>query len=160
MSHGHQAQAAGCQITKDDTQRVIGSLTCSAAYGVYGACFSSLGAALPELADSLGKTTGDFGISFTTRGVGYLIGTLLSSQLMGNPNIPLSKPFLACLFLIINGVAMFLVAEANDFILLMILFSLQGVGFGGIDMMCNCAVPELWGLRAQPWMQGFHFFTF
>eukprot|EP01034_Spumella_vulgaris_P006495 gene6495-8266_t len=51
---------------------------------------------------------------------------------------------------------MFLIAEAEDFVLLMILFSLQGVGFGGIDMMCNCAVPELWGLRAQPWMQGMH----
>jgi hypothetical protein len=31
-------------------------------------------------------------------------------------------------------------------------FFVQGLGFGGIDTMANCVLPELWGRRLQAWM--------
>jgi hypothetical protein len=49
------------------------------------------------------------------------------------------------------------VGQTTSFGLILALFFFQGIGFGGIDMMANCALPEFWELRAQPWMQGrFH----
>lgn len=133
-----KSEAAGCHITTDDTSTVLESVTCSATYFVYGACFSSLGAALPELADKLSKATPDFRIAFTTRGAGYLIGTLLSAFIIKRLEMNITKTVFACVFLILTGVPMFVIAESRNFTSMMVLFGIQGVGFGGIDMMVSC----------------------
>lgn len=68
------AKVAGCLLTKDDLPLIIASIACFASYIVYGACISLLGASLPSLAIRFKRTTSEFGIAFTVRGVGYLIG--------------------------------------------------------------------------------------
>ncbi len=149
-----QNSSAGCVITKEDTPILIGSITCCFAYGIYGICYSSLSAALPQLADHLNKDPAVFGIAYTTRGVGYLVGTLISAYCLNLSNFRLSKTVCTCVALILSGISTLIVGMTSSFGFILALFFIQGIGFGGVDMMANCAIPEFWELRAQPWMQG------
>ncbi len=63
---------------------------------------------------------------------------------------------MTCVALAVTGVATAIISGLNNFVLVLILFFVQGIGFGGIDVMANCVMPELWGLRVQPWMQALH----
>lgn len=149
-------KVAGFKLTKEDTPYVIGSITCFAAYSIYGACTSALAAAIPQIADALDMSTADFGFSYSTRGVGYLIGTLLAAYCLNRPDFTLNKIFLTSACLSISGVTFIIIAISNSFIVMLVFFFIQGLGFGGVDMMANCALPEMWGLRVQPWMQAMH----
>lgn len=71
------AKVAGCMLTNDDLPLIIASIACFASFIVYGACISLLGASLPSLAIRFKRTTSEFGIAFTVRGVGYLLGIYL-----------------------------------------------------------------------------------
>ena len=155
-SKGRKLEAAGCKVTREDTSLVFMRIVCSFAHGLYGSCFSALAASIPQLAPQLYVSTSDFGMAYTCRGIGYLVGTLWSAYVLQMPNLTLSKAIMACISLIFIGITMFFIAFARSFYLVLFLFLIQGLGFGGMDMMVNCAVPELWGLRAQPWMQGLH----
>jgi fucose permease len=148
--------AAGCTVTKADTNLIIASVACYGAFAVYGACVSALGASLPSLAEATGRSKSAFGIAFTTRGIGYLIGTLVSAWILSFKNLSISKQFMTCAALAITGVATGIISDLRSFPAVLALFFFQGVGFGGIDVMANCVMPELWGLRVQPWMQALH----
>lgn len=153
---GRKPEAAGCRITRDDTSLVFLSLVCSITYGLYGSCYSALAAAIPQLSIQLDVDSSSFGIAYTTRGVGYLVGTLLSAYILKIPNLTLSKTLMSCFSLIFIAVTMFIIAFGTNFLVVLFIFLIQGLGFGGMDMFANCAVPELWGTRAQPWMQLMH----
>jgi MFS family permease len=149
-----EAKLAGCQITKEDTPILIRSVICCFAYGIYGIVYSSLSAALPQLADHLNKESASFGIAYTTRGMGYLFGTLVSAYLLNLPSFQFTKTFCCCVSLILSGISTLIVGQVDNFGLILAMFFFQGIGFGGVDMMANCAIPEMWELRAQPWLQG------
>lgn len=63
---------------------------------------------------------------------------------------------MTCAALAITGVATGIISDLRSFPAVLALFFIQGVGFGGIDVMANCVMPELWSLRVQPWMQALH----
>lgn len=63
---------------------------------------------------------------------------------------------MTCAALAVTGVATGIISDLSSFPAILTLFFFQGIGFGGIDVMANCVMPELWGLRVQPWMQALH----
>lgn len=151
---------AGCVVHTSDAPNIIATIACFSSFIVYGACQGSLGAALPALSKAYGKSESDFGFAFTTRGIGYLVGTVGSAALLEVKGMPwwLSKEVLVCLSVMLTGLATGLIAGVGDYQAVLFLFWMQGVGFGGVDTMANCVLPELWGVRVQPWMQALHSF--
>jgi hypothetical protein len=88
--------------------------------------------------------------------MGYLVGTILSAYLLQLKSLTNSKLLLTAASLLITGIATFIVTLSTNFPLAIFMFFLQGIGFGGIDTMGNCGLPEMWGKRVQPWMQAMH----
>lgn len=126
-------------------------------FQVYGASAASLGAALPTLSASLNVKEDYLGIIFTARGIGYLLGTLISAAMMDNSAINLSKQTLTALSILLNGVCMAVIEQPSvGFNILLLVFGIQGLSFGGIDTFANCALPELWTTSVNPWMQTMH----
>eukprot|EP01031_Cornospumella_fuschlensis_P029922 gene29922-36136_t len=150
-------QVTGCALTWDDEPAVVASFACFAAYIVYGASASSLGAALPSLAEHFDRSKAGFGLAFTIRGIGYFMGTLASAWILSLKRIP-TKEMMTCIALLFTGVTQGIISSTDNFSLAMVCFFIQGVGFGGIDTMANCVLPEVWGRRVQPWMQALHSF--
>lgn len=147
------ASVAGCTIRKEDASLVIASVACFASFFAYGAISSSLGAALPSLGKELQS-----GICFSLRGAGFFIGTIVSAATASDASFPLSKEYLTALCILLSGAVTGMMVLSSNYYLTLILYGIQGAGFGGIDTFANCALPELWGLRAQPWMQALHAF--
>lgn len=149
-------EPTGCLITSDDERAVVASVVCSAAYIAYGASAAALGAALPSLAAHFGKTKSEFGVAFTIRGLGYLVGTLSSAGILSFKEVTLSKEMITCLALLLTGITSAIISQANNYVLTICCFFIQGLGYGGVDTMANCVMPEVWGRRVQPWMQAMH----
>ena len=152
---------AGCVLLSGDGPKVIASLACFAAFLVYGACQGSLGAALPALASSFAVSGSTFGTAFTLRGAGYLVGTVGSAALLESKSVKqkASSEMLVCVAVMLTGLATGLMVSVNrSFPAVLFLFFVQGLGFGGVDTLANCVLPELWGTRVQPWMQALHSF--
>ncbi len=149
-------QAAGCVVTKDDIPYVIASFSCCLIFIVYGASAASLGPALPALSQHYGKSISEMGATFTSRGVGYLIGTLFSAWVLSFKNIPYSKEFMAATSELVCGLSLIFITQTNNFALCVVLFFVQGITYGMIDTLTNCALPEMWGRRVGPWMQAMH----
>ena len=152
----HHQQAAGCVVTKADIPYVLASVTCCLIFIVYGAAAASLGAALPTLAKHYNKPISQMGATFTSRGIGYLFGTVVSGWTLSYASLPYSKEFMVAISEIVMGFAIFLVDKTTNFGLCLFLFVIQGVSYGIIDTLANCAMPEMWGRRVQPWMQTMH----
>jgi fucose permease len=151
-----QPVAAGCVVRASDMPIVIISFTCFAAFIIYGGSNASLGASVPALSRALGKSESSIGFIFIFRGAGFLTGTLGSAALMTRPSLPLSKEFITCLASVVMGISTFLMSCTGSYHLVLGLSVFQGLGFGGIDCISNCLLPELWGSRIQPWMQALH----
>lgn len=148
----------GCIILASDAGNVIGSIALFASFLVYGACQGGLGAALPSLAAKFGVSEGRFGFAFTTRGIGYLCGTVGSAFISEVPRFPVSKEVMVCIAVVVTGLATGLIAGVDSYDAVLFLFWVQGFGFGGVDTFANVVLPELWGARVQPWMQALHSF--
>lgn len=97
---------------------------------VYGACASILGAALPQIAIEFAKSESEFGVAFTFRGIGYLLGTLGSAAILNMKSIKLSKEFLASLCVALNGSMMLCILLSRNYFLVLLFFGIQGIGFG------------------------------
>ena len=115
-----------------------------------------MGASLPTLSIKLSKSEEELGIIFTARGIGYLLGTLGSAGVLNYPSITLSKQNLTSISIFISGLCMMLIQSLTHFRTLLFVFGIQGIAFGGIDTFANCALPELWKLDTNPWMQSMH----
>ena len=156
-------KGAGCELRSGDTAKIIGSVACFASFLVYGACQGALGAALPSLSVAFGQSEGSFGTVYSLRGLGYLVGTLGSAAVLEFKSVKLvvSTEVLVCVSVVSTGLATGLVVAAagpGDYSAVLFLFFFQGLGFGGIDTLANCVLPEIWGQRVQPWMQAMHSF--
>lgn len=157
----HRAEAPGCMVTSEDTPLIISSVACFLSFLVYGACVGCLGAALPAMAVHFNVSESKMGLAFTTRGVGYLVGTLSSAALIEFKrfkDLNLSKELLVGISVIITGLGIGFISATSKFSVILFLYFVQGLGFGGIDTLANCVLPELWGTRVQPWMQSLHSF--
>lgn len=151
-------EATGCIITAEDEPALVATITCCVAFVSYGAAVAAMGGAIPFLADHFHRSESQFGLAFTFRGVGYLIGTLSSAALLNHKGVTLSKELMACLALGIAGSMFVGILALNSFLFAMACFFMQGMFFGVVDTMGNCALPELWGRRVQPWMQALQAF--
>jgi fucose permease len=153
-----RSEAAGCTITKEDLPSVLASFICMIIFIIYGAAAASLGPALPTLATHYHKSISEMGTTFTVRGVGYMIGTLSSGAfLVKFPNFFLSKQFIASIGVVICGFTFLFIDLINNFNISLVFFFIQGLSFGLVDTVANCALPELWSVkRVQPWMQSVH----
>jgi MFS family permease len=148
-------------IRKGDGPAIYSSLICIVSFIAYGMTFAGLGPALPLIAIALDKTEAQLGLYFTMKGLGYLFGTLASAYCTSVQNAlsdNFSKHFLASLCIALSGVCTSLVAASNSFSFNAFLFLVQGLGFGGVEVFANCALPEIWGSRVGPWMQALHAF--
>lgn len=145
-----------CVVTSEDEGAIATSLACALTFAVYGQIAASLGPALPSMSDSLDKTTSSLGVFFTVRGVGYFIGTISSALLLRYQDHLPSKEMMTCIGMAISGGMCMIVASSTSIPLLTCIFFVQGVGFGIVDTMGNCVLPEVWGRRVQPWMQAVH----
>ena len=151
-------KSPGCVITKEDIPLVVVTVACFVTFLIYGACNGSLGAALPELAAHYNRTEEEFGIVFSTRGSGYLMGTLSAAAVIEFPKTKIPKIYLVCLSIGIMGLTTGIIPFITSFPVVLFLFCLQGIGAGGVDTYANCLLPEIWGHRVAPWMQGMHSF--
>jgi fucose permease len=153
--------ASGCVVTSRDLPFVVGTVACCLCFLVYGAAAASLGAALPALSTHFHQSTARLGVFFTSRGVGYTLGTLGSAYALQSSSLSqlpsLSKETMTCLAILLTGLATAAIDHLNDYAAAVPLFVVQGLGFGGLDTMANLALPEMWGIqRVQPWMQAMH----
>jgi len=150
----------GCKLTREDLPLIFATVACFISFIVYGLASAALGASIPELSRRFDRSESSFGAVFITRGIGYLCGTLGSAGILESKLLPFSKEFYTTISVCITGFATGLVTVAGDkhFSLVLFLFWLQGLGFGGLDTFANCVLPELWGNRVQPWMQALHSF--
>lgn len=141
-----------------DKSAVIASVALFCTFIVYGASAASLGAAMPSMNKQFHTTNSAMGLSFTMRGIGYLIGTLTSAWYTESKTITykLSKELLVCLATIGTGLTLAVTQGIQSYAGCMILYFVQGIGFGFIDTLANCLMPELWTLRVGPWMQCLH----
>ncbi|KAJ1411990.1 major facilitator superfamily domain-containing protein, partial [Ochromonadaceae sp. CCMP2298] len=153
---GRRKPTPGCIVTSADTPLVAISVACFAAFIVYGACGAALGAAMPGLSRALGHSEARVGLAFSVRGSGFLAATLGSAAIMGVQRKPLSAEVLTTLGAVLMGAATFCMAMTDSYSLVMALSVFQGMGFGMIDTLSNCLLPELWRTRIGPWMQGLH----
>lgn len=84
------------------------------------------------------------------------MGTLGSAGILNYPAITLSKQNLTSISILVSGLCMVLIQSTTDFRIILFVFGIQGFAFGGIDTFANCALPELWKLDVNPWMQSMH----
>ena len=142
----------------EDRVSVVASVALFITFIVYGASAASLGAAIPSMNKQFHTSNSAMGLCFTLRGIGYLVGTLTSAWYTESTNISykLSKEFLVCLATIGTGLTLAVIQGIQSYAACMVLYFIQGIGFGFIDTLANCLMPELWKLRVGPWMQCLH----
>lgn len=134
----------------------------------YGAALSSLGAALPFLESEVETSSqDDLAWVFTSRGVGFLLGTIFSAVLLEGVSffgISYTPPFwftehkllMFSISTVFLGGATSLVLLSTNYAAIITVFFVQGLGFGAADTIGNCLMPELWSEELNPWMQAFH----
>jgi fucose permease len=149
-------EATGCVVTKEDTPFVLATIICCVSFVIYGMAAASLGPALPTLSRHYNVPISQMGTSFTSRGVGYMIGTILSGYALSFKTFPFSKEFMTCLCTFLMGVTLFIIDQTTNFSFSLFVFFVQGFNYGIVDTMGNCALPDFWGRRVQPWMQTMH----
>lgn len=142
-----------------DLSRIIISCIIFLVFFLYGNCLALLGPSLPSLSNDYHHSIPKVGSSFTFRGIGFGIGTLLSAYLLTWEGNVFSKEFYILISIMLMNLSLIILLcnESKNFIVFLISFLLQGISFGGIDTIGNCLLPELWGKRSQPWMQALHF---
>ena len=95
---------------------------------------SSLGPAIPMMADRFGVSKTNLGSLFTSRGIGYLCGTLVSTKIEKYAS---SKRVAVCAFVCLSGIATGCALLCPNIPSLAFLLFLQGTGYGGIDTYAN-----------------------
>ena len=147
---------AGCVIKSTDSNNIISSLACFASFIVYGACNASLGAAVPIISKTVHRSESLIGFAFITRGAGFLCSTVLSGIFLSIYDKSIYKEYYVCVSSLLMGIATAIIGYTKNYSLFLLLTVVQGVGYGVVDTVGNCLLPELWGIRVQPWMQFLH----
>jgi len=125
-----------------------------AAFISLGFATASLGPALPYLAEKTGALIGEVSILFTTKGAGYLLGSLVGGRLYDR----LPGHYVA--FGAILGIAATLAFSPIIpllWLLSTVLFIL-GMVEGALDVGCNAMLVWVHGRAVGPFMNALHFF--
>jgi len=113
-----------------------------------------LGPALPTLAANLGRSLAQMGFLFTARSFGYLLGSLYGGRIYDR--LPGNR--LVALMILGCSLGMGLAPLAPRLWLLALLLLLMGVCEGGLDIGSNLLLVWQHGARANPFLNGLHFF--
>jgi len=137
----------------------------------FGAGLAVLGASVPQLAADINVPDTGIGRMFVYRGLGFLLGALMSIKLLHAPKLYFSKHMICCVLVIVAGISLSLVPIAAEHfaqpgqhsglmgVVVGLLFFIEGMCFGGIDAFSALAIAEMWGHRTQPWMQTKNLFS-
>ena len=150
--------AAGCIIKSTDRYYIAVSIACFGAFIVFGSCHASLGASVPMISQVLHESEASIGFAFITRGSGFLVGTIGSGLMYSCLPKSFPKDVLICILTVFIGVITACVGYNSNYYRFLMLTVFQGFCFGVVDTFGNCLLPELWGVRVQPWMQALHLF--
>lgn len=124
------------------------------AFIVLGIVTASLGPTLPGLAEQTGASLSLISLLFTTRSLGYLMGSFLSGRLYdrmkGHPLIGAA--------LVLVAVALSLIPLIPLIWLLAFVLLIVGLGEGLVDVGGNTLIVWLHGKKVGPFMNGLHFF--
>ena len=124
-----------------------------AAFFMFGVVSAVLGPALPTLAENSGVSPGETGVFFTTRGIGFLLGSLaggrMYDRLRGHPAMAVA--------LLVTALATVLTPLATQFWQLNLLMFV--IGFSTSHLMVGCNTLLIWvqAERVGPWLNGMHF---
>lgn len=125
-----------------------------AAYVALGLVGASLGPTLPGLAENTGVGLGEAGLFFTSRSLGYTLGSLYGGRAYDRlPGHTLMAGTIA-MMVIALGLAP---VTAVFWILLVVLFAM-GVGEGTLDVGGNTLLLWQYRQRVGPYMNALHFF--
>jgi fucose permease len=132
----------------------------AATAGYYGAFISlglviaSLGPTLPALAENTGSSLGMIGLLFTAQSLGYLLSALFGGRLYDR--LPGHFVIVACLLLV--GAMLALVPMIPVLWLLFVVFFVEGLAAGSLDIGGNTLLVWFHRERVGPFMNGLHFF--
>jgi MFS family permease len=149
---------------------------CSAVFGAcfgFGAGFAVLGASISQFAYSVGYADTTLGNIFVYRGLGFLLGALLSMKALRVEVLNASKHLVCSLLIIIAGILLASVPAVSStlmtdaghkyellwMVIVNSIFFTQGLCFGGLDAFSALSISEMWGQRTQPWMQTKNLFS-
>lgn len=118
-----------------------------------GAVISGLGPFIPFKAANSGLVETAFGIVFTFRGVGYVLGSMSIGRF--EEKFAAHK-MMSCSFLII-AITCFLAVSTEAVIPMGIIFFFSSLGLSGIDVLSQASIVEVHGDKVDPWMQFLHF---
>jgi MFS transporter, FHS family, Na+ dependent glucose transporter 1 len=134
------------------------TMTITAAYFVafivLGIVTSSLGPTLPGLAKQTGVQLSQISFLFTTRSLGYMMGSFLGGRLYDRLR---GHPLMGGALLIMAA-ALSLVPAIPLLWLLALVLLFIGIGEGLLDVGGNTLIVWLHGKKVGPFMNGLHFF--
>jgi MFS transporter, FHS family, Na+ dependent glucose transporter 1 len=119
--------------------------------GMVGA---ALGPTLPGLAESTGSTLGQISYLFTSRSLGYLLGSVIGGRMYDR----VSGHRLMAFVLLTLAAAVALVPTIPLLWVLMVLMILLGASEGTIDVGGNTMLVWVHHPKTGPYMNGLHFF--
>lgn len=118
------------------------------AMGVCGIVLVALGSTLESLAENVGKTSTEIGTIFVARGVGAVMGAIVSAKLYkwftGNRVMCAGLVFVSCILLRMPFVRSYTVMHLFFFFL--------GLGTAVIDTGCQIMTRKIHGKMAGPWL--------
>jgi len=121
---------------------------------IFGLFNTTLGAALPNIRESLGLSISETGTLLASRSVGYIVAVLASGFLadtLGKKAIAVLSSALFSSSLLAFGVVPGL--WINSFFSIIL-----GLGTGGIEVICNALIIDLYGDRKSNAMNTLHLF--
>jgi FHS family Na+ dependent glucose MFS transporter 1 len=123
------------------------------AFIVLGASIASLGPTLPYLAENLQVTVTSLGYLFSTRSLGYLLGSLFIGRLFDR----FSGHQLMAVMLLLAAFGMVVIPLAPYVSLLAFLLLVVGIGFGVTDVGTNTLTMWTYGRRSGPYINTLFF---
>jgi MFS family permease len=133
------------------SRTVITILACIA-FLLLGGLGGIIGPSVPSLASKLGLLETKLAGVFTSRGLGFLVGSFSMPYL----DKYLPKYLLMTLCTTIAGIVTFSVVFAPTISPLLALMFLQGLSLAGVVVTGNAVLVEVWGKAVDPYMQGLH----
>lgn len=143
--------------TKHDSLQSTALATTIAYYGAFlalGMSAASLGPTLPALAENTQSTISQVSLLFTTRGLGYLLGSMRGGHWYDR----LPGHRVMFLVLLLMAILLALVPVVPVLWLLAVFMSVLGFGEGTLDVGANTLLVWLHQKRVAPFMNGLHLF--
>eukprot|EP00117_Sycon_ciliatum_P033743 scpid33312/ scgid0850/ Sodium-dependent glucose transporter 1 len=118
-----------------------------------GVILSMLGPTLLDLSHSTGEPLDVVSYVFTTRSIGYLIGSIVAGLLFDR----FDANFLLAVSLCLSAVGTLIAPMWKKVVLLAMSTFVQGISMGFLDTGGNVLLLQIWGKDNGPYMQALHF---